>query len=72
MGDPDVAGTYQQESALTRRITDMKISPIAGILAVVGGVALATTGTPAQDSAKKPNVRLQKTMDAGWKARPIG
>lgn len=49
----------------------MKIFPIAGFIAVAGGLALATTGAFAQYSAKKLNVPLQKTIGTVTPTGPV-
>ena len=50
----------------------MKIlHPIVGSMAVAAGLALATTGALAQDSAKKPNVPLEKTIGTVTPTGPV-
>ena len=49
----------------------MKINRIGRLVAVVGGLALITTGALAQDSAKKPNVPLEKIIGTVTPTGPV-
>ncbi|MDW9832181.1 hypothetical protein GOB24_32715 [Sinorhizobium meliloti] len=49
----------------------MKPKNIAGLIAVVGGLALAATAALAQDPTKKPHVPLDKAIGAVTPAAPV-
>jgi hypothetical protein len=49
----------------------MKLSNIAGLTLVSGGLALATTGAMAQDATKKPHVPLEKTIGQVTPTGPV-